>query len=91
MTAICELSGLELSSGRDHVIIKNGLILPTGQWYAPSAVINDALYCMVLHGIARYCIVLHGIALQMSPVIAFVIAVVLYVILMYFLFFCFYR
>ena len=63
MTAICELSGLELSSGRDHVIIKNGLILPTGQWYAPSAVINDALYCMVLHGIARYCIVLHGIAL----------------------------
>ena len=23
--------------------IKNGHILPTGQWYAPSAVINDAL------------------------------------------------
>ena len=23
--------------------LKNGLILPTGQWYAPSAVINDAL------------------------------------------------
>ena len=22
---------------------KNGHILPTGQWYAPSAVINDAL------------------------------------------------
>jgi len=37
-------------------------ILPTGQWYAPSAVINDAWYCMVLHGIALYCIVLHGIA-----------------------------
>ena len=41
---------------------KNGLILPTGQWYAPSAVINDAWYCMVLDGIALYCIVLHGIA-----------------------------
>ena len=33
---------------------KNGLILPTGQWYAPSAVINDAWYCMVLHGIEWY-------------------------------------
>ena len=41
---------------------KNGLILPSGQWYAPSSVINDAGYCMVLHGIALYCIVLHGIA-----------------------------
>ena len=41
---------------------KNGLILPTGQWYAPSAVNNDAWYCMVLHGIALYCMVLHGIA-----------------------------
>ena len=38
------------------------IILPTGQWYAPSAVINDAWYCMVLQGIALYCIVLHGIA-----------------------------
>ena len=33
-------------------VLKNGLILPTGQWYAPSAVINDAWYCMVLHGFA---------------------------------------
>ena len=41
---------------------KNGLILPTGQCHAPSAVINYAWYCMVLHGVARYCIVLHGIA-----------------------------
>ena len=41
---------------------KMAIILPTGQWYAPSAVINDAWYCMVLHGIAWYCIVLHGIA-----------------------------
>ena len=40
------------------------IILPTGQWYAPSAVINDAWYCMVLHGIAWYCIVLHGILLH---------------------------
>ena len=31
---------------------KMAIILPTGQWYAPSAVINDAGYCMVLHGIA---------------------------------------
>ena len=41
---------------------KMAIILPTGQWYAPSAVINDAWYCMVLHGIAWYCIVLHSIA-----------------------------
>ena len=40
---------------------KNGHILPTGQWYALSAVIKHAWYCMVLHGIAWYCIVLHGI------------------------------
>ena len=44
------------------MVIKMAIILPTGQWYAPSAVINDAWYCMVLHGIALYCIVLHGIA-----------------------------
>ena len=30
-------------------VLKNGLILPTGQWYAPPAVINDAWYCMVMH------------------------------------------
>ena len=29
---------------------KNGLILPTGQWYAPSAVINDAL---IMHYLAH--------------------------------------
>ena len=44
------------------VRIKMAIILPTGQWYAPSAVINDAWYCMVLHGIAWYCMVLHCIA-----------------------------
>merc|ERR1711994_830658 len=32
--------------------LKMAIILPTGQWYAPSAVINDAWYCMVLHCIA---------------------------------------
>ena len=32
------------------------IILPSGQWYAPSAVINDAWYCMILHGIAWHCI-----------------------------------
>ena len=32
--------------------IKNGLLLPTVQWYAPPAVINDAWYCIVLHGVA---------------------------------------
>ena len=41
---------------------KNGHVLPTGLWYAPSAVINDARYCMALHGIAWHCMVLHGIA-----------------------------
>ena len=38
------------------------IVLPTGQWYAPSAVINDAWYCMVLQAIEGYCIELHGIA-----------------------------
>ena len=44
------------------VSLKNGLILPTGQWYAPSVVINNEWYCMLLHVIAWYCMVLHGIA-----------------------------
>ena len=44
------------------VNIKNGLILPTGQWYAPSGVIDDAWYCMVLHDTTWYCMMLHGIA-----------------------------
>ena len=42
---------------------KNGHVVPTGQWYAPSAVINDARiawYCMVLHGIAWYHMVFRG-------------------------------
>ena len=43
-------------------IKKMAIILPTGQWYAPSAVINDAGYCMVLHCIAWYCTILYGIA-----------------------------
>ena len=42
--------------------VKMAIILPTGQWCALSAVINDAWYCRVLHGIALYCIVLQGIA-----------------------------
>ena len=62
-------SGSMVSTGIEFVNMasmrhytKNGIILPTGQWYAPSAVNNDAWYCMVVHGIALYCIVLHGIA-----------------------------
>ena len=46
-----------------NTVIKMAIILPTGQWYAPSAVINDAWYCIVLHSIAWYCMVLQGIAL----------------------------
>ena len=38
---------------------KNGR---AGQWYAPSAVINEPWHCKVLHGIAWYCMVLDGIA-----------------------------
>ena len=40
----CEIQNMSIE--------KNSHILPTGQWYAPSAVINDAWYCMVLHCIA---------------------------------------
>ena len=39
--------------------IEMAIILPTGQWYAPSAVVA---VCMVLPGIAWHCIVLHSIA-----------------------------
>ena len=42
--------------------VKMAIILPRGQWYAPSAVINDAWYCMVLQGIALCCMVWHGFA-----------------------------
>merc|ERR1711928_26230 len=42
--------------------LKMAIILPTWQWYAPSAVINDEWYCMVLTGISLYGMVLHGIA-----------------------------
>ena len=37
---------------RPTMFTKMAIILPTGQWYAPSAVITDAWYCMVLHCIA---------------------------------------
>ena len=42
--------------------LKNGHILPTGQWYTPSAVINNAWYCMVLHYLALSCTNLHHLA-----------------------------
>ena len=47
-----------------HKLIKPkmAIILPRGQWYAPSAVLNVPWYCMVLQGIAWYCMVLHCIA-----------------------------
>ena len=55
--------GVTIMTTRAAAVLKMAIILPTGQWYTPSAVINDAWYCMVLHGIAMYCIVLHGIVL----------------------------
>ena len=63
-----EIKGI--ASHRTCFMEKMASILPTGQWYAPSAVIawycivlhSIAWYCMVLHGIAWYCMVLHGIA-----------------------------
>ena len=57
------LSGKGFHLECDHYgAVKNGHILPTGQWYAPSAVIKHAWYCMVVHGIAWYCMVLNGIS-----------------------------
>ena len=46
------------------VSLKNGFILPTGQEYAPSAVINDALSRTVLHCLELSCTVLHSLALS---------------------------
>ena len=42
---------IHLCSKQEELIImyKNGHILPTEQWYAPSAVINDALVVHILH------------------------------------------
>ena len=37
---------------------KMAIILPTGQWYAPSAVINDALYCMVFFSNVYFSLIL---------------------------------
>ena len=56
------VKNVDRSKDKDKVCDKNGNVLPTGQWYAPSVVINEAWYCMVLHGIAWYFMVLHGIA-----------------------------
>ena len=53
---------ITIDNSTELVKIKMAVILPTGQWYAPSAVINDAWYCNVLHCIAWYSMVLHGIA-----------------------------
>ena len=41
---------------------KNGLILPTGQWYAPSAVNYSAPCCTMLHDLALSCTILHYIS-----------------------------
>ena len=42
----------------EYGIKKNGHILPTGQWYAPSAVTNDALimpeYARACHSMPEY-------------------------------------
>ena len=50
------------------ILTKMAILLPTGQWYAPSAVINNAWYCMVLHGIAPSCTVLHHVASEYARV-----------------------
>ena len=46
--------------------IKNSDILPTGQWYAPSAVNYSALSCTILHyfTLSCTCTVLHSLALS---------------------------
>ena len=43
---------------------KNSHILPTGQWYAPSAVNYSALSCTNLHFFALSCTILHYLALS---------------------------
>ena len=45
-------SSINCATAPDNRNKKMAIILPTGQWYAPSSVINDAWYCMVLHCIA---------------------------------------
>ena len=44
--------------------IKNSHILPTGQWYAPSAVNYSALSCTFLHYLALSCTILYYLALS---------------------------
>ena len=45
------LKWMTVANNASNVIteVKMAIILPTGQWYAPSAVINDAWYWLVLH------------------------------------------
>ena len=43
---------------------KNSHILPTGQWYAPSAVNYSALSCTFLHSLALSCTMLHYLELS---------------------------
>ena len=45
---------------------KNSHILPTGQWYAPSAVNYSALSCPILHYLALSCTIMHYLALSFT-------------------------
>ena len=45
------------------VVVKNSHILPTGQWYGPSAVNYSALSCTILHYLSLFYIILHYLAL----------------------------
>ena len=51
-------SGIPFLPPKKQKLIANGHILPTGQWYAPSAVINDAFimpeYARVCKSIPEY-------------------------------------
>ena len=63
------LSVVKCVAVQDKAWFKNGLMLPTGQWYAPSAVnyiaysAYPALSCTILHYLAISCTFLYYIAL----------------------------
>ena len=47
-----------------NITCKNSHILPTGQWYAPSAVNYSAQSCTILHCLSLSCTILHYLALS---------------------------
>ena len=52
---------MDASDEKGDKEVKNSHILPTGQWYAPSAVSYFALSFTILHHVSPSCTILHHV------------------------------